>query len=56
MLSTTKTLNLVAPNDGDEIYCGGVVQINVTALLEWVNSQTSGFVAVSGLLHYLSLF
>ena len=40
MLSTTKTLNLVAPNDGDEIYCGGVVQINVTALLEWVNSQT----------------
>lgn len=40
MLSASKTRNPVAPDDGDEIYCGGVVQINVTALLEWTNSQT----------------
>lgn len=40
MLSATRALNPVAPNDGDEIYCGGVVQINVTALLDWVNNQT----------------
>lgn len=27
------------PNEGDEIYCGGVMQINVTALLDWLKDQ-----------------
>lgn len=39
MLSTSKNLNPAIPDDGDEIYCGGVVQINVTALLEWLKDQ-----------------
>lgn len=39
MLSASKSLIPVVPDDGDEIYCGGVVQINVTALLEWIKDQ-----------------
>ena len=40
MLDATIERNPVSPNEGDEIYCGGVIQINVTGLLDWLKDQT----------------
>ena len=39
MLSKTIDHRPLRPNEGDEIYCGGVIQINITALLNWLKGQ-----------------